>query len=81
MSLIIMLLVGALAGWLAGQIMKGRGFGALGKIVVGIVGAVIGGSASSFFGFSLGGGLIGSTLTATGGAVILLAVIGVLKKA
>ena len=81
MSLIIMLLVGALAGWLAGQIMKGRGFGAVGNIVVGIVGAVIGGSASSFFGISLGGGLIGSTLTATGGAVILMAVIGVLKKA
>ncbi len=79
-SLIIFLAIGAVAGWLAGLIMKGRGFGLLGNIIVGIVGAVMGGFVFSFLGIKAGG-LIGIILTATVGAVILLSIISIVKKA
>ena len=79
-SLIIFLAIGALAGWLAGTIMKGRGFGVLGNIVVGIVGAVFGGFLFGLLGITAGG-LLGSIVTATVGAIALLFVIGILKKA
>jgi uncharacterized membrane protein YeaQ/YmgE (transglycosylase-associated protein family) len=54
MQFIGFLLIGAVAGWLAGQIMKGRGFGLLGNVVVGVVGAVIGGYLFSLFGLAAG---------------------------
>jgi uncharacterized membrane protein YeaQ/YmgE (transglycosylase-associated protein family) len=79
-SLIIFLAIGALAGWLAGNIMKGRGFGVIGNIVVGIVGAVLGGFLFGLLGMAAGG-LIGSIITATVGAIILLFVVGLVKKA
>lgn len=79
-SIIVMLAIGAVAGWLAGLIIKGGGFGLLGNIVVGIVGAVIGGVVLQLLGL-YAGGLVGSIVTATLGATILLAIIGVLKKA
>lgn len=79
-GLIIFLALGAFAGWLAGLIMKGRGFGVIVNIVVGIVGAVVGGYLFSFFGIAMGG-LIGSIITATVGAVVLLGIIGLFKKA
>jgi len=79
-SLIIFLAIGALAGWLAGNIMKGRGFGVLGNIVVGIVGAVFGGFLFGLVGITAGG-LLGSIVTATVGAIALLFLIGVIKKA
>ena len=79
-SLIITLAIGALAGWLAGNIMKGRGFGAIGNIIVGIVGAVLGGFVFGLLGVTAGG-LIGSIITATVGAIILLFIIGIVKKA
>ncbi len=77
-GLIVWLVIGAVAGWLAGTIMKGGGFGLVGDIVVGIIGAVIGG-------FILGGlfaslGIIGSIITAVIGAVILLFVIRLVKR-
>ncbi|MDX2481914.1 MAG: GlsB/YeaQ/YmgE family stress response membrane protein [Desulfuromusa sp.] len=78
-SLIIFLAVGALAGWLAGIIMKGRGFGAIGNIVVGIIGAVLGGYVFGFLGITTGG-LLGSIIMATIGAVILLFLISLVKK-
>ena len=78
-SLLIFLALGAVAGWLAGLIMKGGGFGLIVNIIVGIVGAVIGGWVFSFFGFE-SAGLLGSIITAVVGAVILLAVIGLFKK-
>ena len=81
MNFIWWLIVGAVAGWLAGQLMKGRGFGLLGNIVVGIVGAFIGGWAFGALGISLGAGLVGTILTAVVGAVILLFVVGLIKKA
>lgn len=79
-SLIIFLAIGALAGWLAGNIMKGGGFGFIGNILVGIVGAVVGGSVFNSLGL-VAGGLLGSIITATVGAVILLFIISIVKRA
>jgi uncharacterized membrane protein YeaQ/YmgE (transglycosylase-associated protein family) len=78
-SLIMVLLIGALAGWLAGKLMQGRGFGVAGNIAVGIVGAIIGGFLFSLLGVSTGGH-IGSLVTATVGAVVLLFFINLLRK-
>ncbi|MEJ2496553.1 MAG: GlsB/YeaQ/YmgE family stress response membrane protein [Sulfurovaceae bacterium] len=74
---LIFLAIGAIAGWLAGQIMKGGGFGLLGNIIIGIVGSFVGGF---LFGRFISGGLIGTIVTATLGAVVLLAVVKILKK-
>ena len=79
-SLIIFLVIGAVAGWLAGLLLKGRGFGLLGNLVVGIIGAVVGGYLFCALGLAAGG-LLGSILTATVGAVVLLLLIGLVKKA
>ena len=78
-SVILILLIGAAAGWLAGNIMKGRGFGAVGNIVVGIVGAFLGGFLFSLVGIKAGG-IIGSLITATVGALVLLWVVNLIKK-
>jgi len=78
-SLLVFLAIGAVAGWLAGVLMKGGGFGLLGNIVVGIIGAVVGGVVFGFLGISAGG-LIGSIITATAGAALLLFIIGLIKK-
>jgi uncharacterized membrane protein YeaQ/YmgE (transglycosylase-associated protein family) len=79
-SLLITLLVGAVAGWLAGQIVTGYGFGLLGNIVVGILGAFL---ASFLFHERalIGNPLIDSILWATIGAVILLFLIGLIRRA
>ena len=79
-SLIIWLVIGAVAGWAAGKIMKGKGFGVLGNIVVGIIGALVGGFLFGVLGITAGG-VIGSTVMAIVGAVVLLYVVGLLKKA
>ena len=78
-NLIITLLIGALAGWLAGKIMKGKGFGAIGNMVIGILGAVLGGFLFGLLGISAGG-FIGSLITATVGAIVLLYVVSFIKK-
>ncbi len=75
------LIIGAVAGWLAGLVMKGSGFGLLVDIVVGIVGAFIGGWLSGLLGISLGGGLIASIVTATVGAIALLFVVRLFRRA
>lgn len=80
MSLIYMLLIGAVAGWLAGKVMKGKGFGLIGNIVVGIIGAVVGGWLLGALGVSIGGGTIGSLITALVGAIVLLVVVGLFKN-
>jgi uncharacterized membrane protein YeaQ/YmgE (transglycosylase-associated protein family) len=80
-SLLIWLLIGAVAGWLAGLVVKGGGFGLVGNIVVGILGAFVGGWLFPQFGFSLGGSVIDTILSATGGAVVLLLAVSVLKRA
>jgi uncharacterized membrane protein YeaQ/YmgE (transglycosylase-associated protein family) len=80
MEIIIFLLVGAIAGWLAGQIVRGFGFGLIGNIVVGIVGAVIAGWLFPRLGIGLPAGLIGQILSAAIGAVILLVIIGLVRR-
>lgn len=81
MSIVWFLIVGLIAGWLAGTLVKGGGFGLVGDIVIGVVGAVIGGHLFGTFGISLGGGLIGSIVVATVGAVLLLFVVRLIKRA
>lgn len=81
MSLFWFLIVGIVAGWLAGKLVKGGGFGLIGDLVVGIVGALIGGFLFSTFGVSSGGGLLGSILVATIGAVVLLFILRLIKRA
>jgi uncharacterized membrane protein YeaQ/YmgE (transglycosylase-associated protein family) len=80
MDLLWFLIVGAIAGWLAGQFMKGSGFGLVGDIIVGVIGAFLGGWLFSKFGVSLGGGLIGSIIVAFIGAVILLFLVRLIKR-
>ena len=80
MSLLYFILIGAVAGWLAGQIMKGGGFGLLVNIILGIIGGAVGGWLFGQLGISAGGGLSGSLITATVGAVAVLFVAGVFKK-
>ena len=80
MGLLIFLLVGAVAGWLAGQIMKGGGFGLLWNIILGIVGGVVGGWLFGKLGISAGGGLTGSIITAVAGAVVVVFVASLFKK-
>jgi uncharacterized membrane protein YeaQ/YmgE (transglycosylase-associated protein family) len=80
-ALIIWLVIGAVAGWLAGQIMEGYGFGLTGNIVVGIVGALIAGWLLPKLGFVLIGGIGAAIINAVIGAVILLAATGFVKKA
>lgn len=80
-SIIIILIVGAIAGWLAGIVVKGRGFGLIGDIVVGIVGAFLASFLLPRLGIgSLGGGWIGSILFAFIGAVILLLLLRLIKR-
>lgn len=73
-------IVGAISGWLAGRLVSGYGFGLIGNIVVGIVGAVIAQILFPRIGLSLGGGAFSSILRATLGAVILLVLIRVVKR-
>jgi uncharacterized membrane protein YeaQ/YmgE (transglycosylase-associated protein family) len=80
-SLIWFLIIGAIAGWLAGLVMKGRGFGLLGDIIVGIIGAFLGGWLFGRLGLSFGGGLAGSLIVAFLGAVILLFLVRLIKRA
>ena len=81
MGLIIFLIVGAVAGWLAGQVVKGGGFGLVGDIVVGIIGAVVAGLLFPSLGIALGAGLIGEIIAAAVGACILLFIIRLVKRA
>jgi len=80
MQFVWFIVIGLVAGWLAGQLMKGGGFGVVGDIVVGVVGALIGGFLFSSLGVSSGGGLIGALVVATIGAVVLLFVVRLIKR-
>ena len=78
-SVIVFLIVGAIAGWLAGVIVKGFGFGLLGNVVVGIVGAFIAGWLFPQLGWGVGGGFFWAILHATIGAVILLVLLRIVR--
>ncbi|UJJ60089.1 GlsB/YeaQ/YmgE family stress response membrane protein [Rhodanobacter denitrificans] len=82
-GLIIFLLIGAIAGWLAGLIVRGFGFGLLGNIVVGIIGAFLAGwlLPTLGIGFSLGSPIVTSIIYAMIGAIVLLVLIGLIKRA
>lgn len=78
--ILIWLIVGAVAGWLAGIIVKGGGLGLVGDIVVGIIGAFVGSWLLARLGVSVGTGLIDTIATATLGAVALLAILKVVRR-
>ncbi len=80
MGFVWFILIGLVAGWLAGKLMKGSGFGILGDIVVGVIGALLGGFIFGTLGISAGGGLIGSLIVATIGAVILLFLLRLVRR-
>lgn len=80
-NLVWFVLIGLIAGWLAGQLMKGGGFGVVGDIVVGIVGALLGGFLFSSLGVSAGGGMLGAIIVATIGAIVLIFLLRLIKRA
>jgi len=80
-TLLVWLLVGAVAGWLAGMIVKGGGFGLLGDIVVGIIGAFAGGWILARLGVHLGVGIVSVIASATIGAVVLLTLLRLVRRA
>jgi uncharacterized membrane protein YeaQ/YmgE (transglycosylase-associated protein family) len=81
MGLIYWIVVGLIAGWLAGQFMKGGGYGMVADIVLGILGGIVGGWIFGLLGFGAGSGLIGSIVVAFVGAVVLVAITRALKRA
>ena len=80
-GLIWFLLIGLIAGWLAGRVMRGGGYGVVGDMIVGVIGALIGGWLFGVLGIGAGGSLIGSIITAFVGAVILIALLRVIRRA
>ena len=80
-SIIIWLIVGAIAGWLAGTVVRGGGFGLIGDIIVGIIGAVIAGWLLPRLGIFIGGGFIAAIIDAFIGAVILLLIVRLVRRA
>jgi uncharacterized membrane protein YeaQ/YmgE (transglycosylase-associated protein family) len=80
-DLIVWLVIGGVAGWLAGLLVKGYGFGIVGNVIVGIVGSIIAGWLLPRIGFVIIGGVLAAIVDAVIGAVILLLVIGFFKKA
>ena len=79
-SIIVWLIVGAIAGWLAGLIVKGGGFGLLGNIVIGIIGAVVAGWLLPTLGVHLGTGIIGAIIDSVIGGVVVLVTISLIKR-
>jgi uncharacterized membrane protein YeaQ/YmgE (transglycosylase-associated protein family) len=79
-SLLVILLVGAIAGWLAGQIVQGTGFGLLGDIVIGIIGAFIASWLFPQLGLHLGAGIVAEIIAATVGAVLLLVIVRLARR-
>jgi uncharacterized membrane protein YeaQ/YmgE (transglycosylase-associated protein family) len=79
-GLIVFLLIGAVAGWLVGPLMKGGGFGLVGDIVVGVIGSLIGGWLFSPLGIAAVG-LLGSIIAAVVGAIVLIAILRAIKRA
>jgi len=80
-ALIIWLIVGAIAGWLAGMVVKGGGYGLIGDIIVGIVGGLIAGWLLPQIGIVIGGGIIAAIINAFIGAVILLIILRLVRRA
>ena len=79
-SLLTILFIGGIAGWLAGLIVKGYGFGLLGNIVIGIIGAFVGTWLLGRLGISLSAGMVGAILNAMIGAIVILVLIGLVRR-
>ena len=79
MEFLWFVLIGLCAGWLAGQITKGSGFGLVGDLIVGVVGALLGSFAFGLFGLAAYG-LLGRLIVATGGAVLLLVLLRLVRR-
>ncbi len=80
MSFLWLILVGLIAGWLAGVLVKGGGFGIVGDIVVGVLGALVGGFLFESLGVSSGGGFFATIVMATFGAVVLIFLLRLIKR-
>jgi uncharacterized membrane protein YeaQ/YmgE (transglycosylase-associated protein family) len=80
-AILIVLIIGAVAGWLAGLIVQGMGFGLIGNIVVGVIGAFVANWLLPQLGIAIGGGMVAAIINATIGAVVLLVIIGLIKRA
>lgn len=80
-TILIWALVGAVAGWLAGLVVRGFGFGLIGNIIVGIIGAFLGGWLFGMLNIAIGAGIINTIFTAFIGAVVLLLIVRVIKRA
>ncbi len=80
MEFLYFIIIGAIAGWLAGKLMRGGGFGLLMNIILGIVGGLLGGWLFSKLGISVGEGVIGSLITSVVGASLVLFIAGLFKK-
>lgn len=78
-SILWAIIIGIVAGWIAGQLLEGRGFGLLGDLIVGVLGAVIGSLLFGLLGLTAGG-LLGELVVATIGAVVLLAAISFVRR-
>lgn len=78
-SLLVILFVGIVAGWLAGKIVRGSGFGLLGNLVVGVVGAFLATLLFPRIGIQIGTGLVSEILFSALGAIILLLIVGLLR--
>ncbi|HEX8251856.1 MAG TPA: GlsB/YeaQ/YmgE family stress response membrane protein [Thermoanaerobaculia bacterium] len=80
MEVLWFIVMGAIAGWLAGRVMRGNGFGLLGDIVVGVIGAFIGGYLFRNVGVEIGGGFVGSLLVALAGGLVLLFIVRLITR-
>ena len=80
-SIIVILIIGAIAGWLAGLIVRGAGFGIVGNIIVGIVGALLASWLLPQLGISLGGSALRDIINATIGGVIILVILSLIRRA
>ena len=79
MDILWFLIIGIAAGWIAGQIMKGSGYGVIGDLIVGAIGGLLGGYLFRLLGIGLGG-LLGELITAVIGAVVLIAIIRLIRR-
>ena len=80
MAFVYLIIIGAIIGWLAGYIMKGGGYGLVGNIILGIVGAVVGGLLVDLLNISFGTGLLSQIIVGVIGACVVMGIIGFIKK-
>ena len=80
-TLIVWIVIGGIAGWIASKVVTGGGMGLVGNVVLGIIGAVVAGWLLPMIGIGLGGGIFGAIITAAIGAIIVLLVISLVKRA